>query len=139
MAQDGIESGKLTLQVVTPSRLVLDSHVSIVTLPGKEGDFGVLAGHMPLITLLQPGVVDYKEGGVQRKLSVSGGVVEVTQDKVLLLARTCEKPDEIDEERANRAKKYSEDSLSGMSHDDESFARMEVKLKRALSRLKAKN
>ncbi len=91
MAQDGIESGQTYLTSCNSKQIVLDSHVSIVTLPGKEGDFGVLAGHMPLITLLQPGVVDYEEGGVQRKLSVSGGVVEVTQDKVLLLARTSRK------------------------------------------------
>jgi F-type H+-transporting ATPase subunit epsilon len=138
MAQTEAIGGDLTLQIVTPDKMVIDTRVAIVSLPGTEGDFGALAGHMPFVTLLQPGVVDYEEGGMPRKMAISGGVVEVTPNKVLVLARTCEKSDEIDVDRANKAKESSEAALEGMTHDHDDFDRMELKLKRAMSRIGAK-
>lgn len=124
-----------TLQILTPGKMVEDTYVSIATLPGVEGDFGVLAGHMPFITNLGPGVVSYEEGGMPRRIAVSAGIVEVIQTRVIILARTAETVDEIDIDRARKTKESCEAKLSGMTHDHEDWAAIEVKLLRAIARI----
>jgi len=125
----------LALQIITPSRLVADTEASIVTLPGSEGVFGVLPGHQPFITTMKPGVLEYEEGGMPYKLAVSGGLVEVTQDHVMALARTAERPEEIDLDRARQAKEERQRILDTMSREDEGWDHAERKLQRAEFRL----
>ncbi len=127
----------LTLQILTPTRLVEDTSVSIVTLPGSEGDFGVLPGHKPFITSLRPGVISYEEGGMPRRLAVSAGIVEVIPERVIVLARTAEPPDEIDIDRAKKAKENFEAKLSEISRDHDDWGHLDKKLKRALARIEA--
>ncbi len=132
---DTQDPGSLSLQIVTPHKAVLETDVSIVTLPGSDGVFGVMPGHSPFITTLRPGVLEFEEGGMPRRMAVSAGIVEVTQDRVIVLSRTCESRDDIDVERATRAKERLETELAGKTHADESWDRLEIKLNRAIARL----
>lgn len=75
----------LQLQVITPSRVIVDEIVDEVVAPGVLGEFGILPGHVPFITLLAEGEIKYKRGSSEQKLSVEGGLAEVRDDKVIIL------------------------------------------------------
>jgi len=75
----------LQLQVITPSRVIVDEIVDEVVAPGVLGEFGILPGHVPFITLLAEGEIKYKRGSSEQKLSVEGGLAEVRDDKVTIL------------------------------------------------------
>jgi F-type H+-transporting ATPase subunit epsilon len=137
MANNDEAPTNLTLQIVTPGGMVEDTAVSMVTLPGVEGDFGVLPGHAPFISILKPGGVYYDEGGMPRILVVSAGFAEVTAGKVLVVARTCEKSGNVDLARAQKAQKELETSLSTMAPEDENRTKQEERLSRAIARISA--
>lgn len=134
MADEAVE-GVVKLQVVTPAGLAVDTTTPLATLSGVEGDFGVMEGHAPFFTTLRPGALRYDEGGMPRAVAVSGGFVEVTQGKVIVLARTCEKPGQIDVERARKSKTDAEETLASMGHEDEKRKYYETRLMRAEARL----
>ncbi len=125
----------VNLQIVTPTGMVVDTAVDIVTLPGAEGEFGVLFGHTPFFTTMRPGIVGFEEGGMPRRYAVSAGFVEVTQEKVIVLARTCEDANEIDAERARLAREKAEAKLSELPGDSDERDYYETKVKRADARL----
>lgn len=77
---------EIHLKVVTPLKLVVDEKVDEVRAPGEAGEFGVLPGHEPFVTTLQNGELRYKRGGVERKLTIEGGLADVREDKVSILA-----------------------------------------------------
>ena len=135
MKESHPEGHGISLQIVTPVEMVVDVFVPIVTLPGTEGDFGVMPGHQPFMATLQPGIVEYEDGGMPRKLAVSGGIAEITQDHVNVLARTCERVDDIDKERADKAAKNAESKLGGMTRSDDEWEYQEIKLQRARARM----
>ncbi|MGK7344393.1 MAG: ATP synthase F1 subunit epsilon [Candidatus Nitrospinota bacterium M3_3B_026] len=135
MAGETPEGKAVRLQVVTPSGLCVDADADMATLSGLEGDFGVLYGHTPFFTTLRPGVLRYAEGGMPRAAAVSAGFVEVTGEKVIVLARTCEKGGQVDSERARRSKKEAEEKLGSMSAEDEQREYYETRLARAEARL----
>jgi F-type H+-transporting ATPase subunit epsilon len=122
------------LEITTPDRSVLDEQVQEVVLPGVEGYFGVLAGHAPLLAQLAVGEVSYRVGTQRKFLVVSGGYAEVLRDAVHVLARTAERADEIDLDRAVRAKERAEAELKRDLPPDE-MRQAEVQLQRALSRI----
>jgi F-type H+-transporting ATPase subunit epsilon len=125
---------ELTLEVATPTRLVVAATVDEVVVPGSEGYFGVLPGHAPLLATLGIGELMYRKGTAQYHLALTGGFAEVRNDKVIILAENAERPDEIDRERAQRAKERSERLLSGREADID-YARAQAALARALIRL----
>ena len=124
----------LTLEVATPTRLVVAETVDEVVVPGSEGYFGVLPGHAPLLATLGVGELMYRKGTAQYHLALTGGFAEVRNDKVIILAENAERPDEIDRERAQRAKERAERLLSGREADID-YARAQAALARALIRL----
>ena len=124
----------LSLEVATPSRLVVAETVDEVVIPGSQGYFGVLPGHAPLLATLGVGELTYRKGTSQTHLALTGGFAEVRNDKVIVLAENAERPDEIDRERAQRARERAERWLSGREGDID-FARAQVALARALTRL----
>ena len=124
----------IRLEIVTPERQVLDEVVDEVVLPSVEGSMGVLPGHAPLLARLDPGEVSYRKGGTRRYLSISGGFAEVLRDSVSVLARTAERAEEIDVERARRARAHAEEQLKANVSEVE-FRAAEVQLKRAVSRI----
>jgi len=126
---------RLQLEIATPTRLAVSEAVDEVVAPGIQGYFGVLPGHAPFLTTLGIGEVMYRAGREERFLAVAGGFAEVRNDKVIVLADTAERPDEIDRARAERAKERAERRLSGRSQDEIDYTRASAALARALTRL----
>jgi F-type H+-transporting ATPase subunit epsilon len=126
---------QLQLEVVTPERRLLAEQVNAVTVPGRGGELGILPGHAALISELQSGVLSYTEDGTTFQLHVSGGFVEVNDDRVSVLAEVAERPEEIDAARARRAREIAEKRLSGQSGIEVDIDRALAKLTRNLVRL----
>jgi F-type H+-transporting ATPase subunit epsilon len=122
------------LEIVTPSRLLVKDSVEEAQIPGLSGYLGILPGHAPLITELAVGVITYKAGGSAHTLSVSWGFAEVLPDKVTILAEAAERPQEIDVERAQKAKERAEQLLKS-NNPEVDYARAEDALQRAETRL----
>jgi len=127
---------RIDLEIVTPEKRVLSMRVDDVTLPSVDGYMGVLPGHAPLLARLDAGELSYLDGGSRSYLAVSGGFVEVLRGSVSVLARTSERADEIDVERAQRAKQRAESTLADAGRSEQAFRAAEVKLKRAISRIR---
>jgi F-type H+-transporting ATPase subunit epsilon len=122
------------LEIVTPSRLLVKDVAEEAQIPGLSGYLGILPGHAPLITELAVGVITYKASGATHTLSVAWGFAEVLQDKVTILAEAAERPQEIDIERAQKAKDRAEQRLK--SNDLKvDYTRAEGALQRAETRL----
>ena len=126
---------QLQLEVVTPERRVLAEAVNSVTVPGRNGDMQILPGHAALISELQTGVLAYNQGGTAQQLHVSGGFIEVNNDKVSVLAEIAEHPEEIDAARARLAREHTEKQLSSWSGSEEDFEKARAKLERSMVRL----
>jgi F-type H+-transporting ATPase subunit epsilon len=103
---------KIKLEVVTPDRLLLSEEIDEVTIPGTEGYLGILPGHLPLLTMIGTGVLSYRKGTQKLSLAASGGFAEVLPDRVIIMADTVERPEEIDLERARAAKERAERQLT---------------------------
>jgi F-type H+-transporting ATPase subunit epsilon len=129
---------RLTLEVATPTRLVLSEQVDEVVAPGSLGYFGVLPGHAPFLTTLGVGELTYRQNREERHLAVAGGFAEVRDDKVIILADTAEFPEEIDVTRAERARARAEQRLLGRGTEtDIDWERVGRSLARAQMRLAA--
>src|SRR5882724_3639537 len=126
---------QLQLDIVTPDRSVLAETVEMVTLPGFGGELGILPGHTPLISRLQTGVLSYVKDGRTFQLHVSGGFVEVNDDRISVLAEIAELPEEIDAARARLARDHLEKTLSAWTGTETDFERNRVKLERSMVRL----
>jgi F-type H+-transporting ATPase subunit epsilon len=133
MLPDSIE-----LIIVTPERQLLRETVVEVTLPGADGQLGVLPGHAPLITELGIGELTYraKSSGESGPVAIISGFTEVLGDRVTVLAEMAERPEEIDVARAEAAKKRAEERLAAASTDpDIDWGRAAVALQRSLIRI----
>ena len=126
---------RLSLEITTPMRLVVAEEVDEVVAPGIEGYFGVLPGHAAFLTTLGTGIVTYRIGRAEHQLAVSGGFAEVRNDKVIILADTAERPEEIDRARAERARERAERRLSGREQEEVDYPRCQTALARAQTRL----
>lgn len=127
---------RLTLEIATPMRLAVAEAVDEIVAPGVLGYFGVLVGHAPFLTTLGIGEVMYRVGRDEHHLAVSGGFAEVRNDKVIILADTAERSEEIDHARAERARERAERRLSGRGSEEAiDYARASAALMRALARL----
>lgn len=103
---------QISLQVVTPERIVLEDDADIVVARGLEGDLGVLHGHERMITQLDTGELMYRVDGEDHFLAVSGGFLEVTPEKVIVLADLAERSEEIDHQLAEDARVRAEEQLA---------------------------
>src|SRR5215213_8761435 len=126
---------QIQLEIVTPERRVLAEPVDSVNVPGAGGELGILPGHTPLISQLQTGVLTYQQGRATHRLHVSGGFVEVADDRVSVLAEIAERPEEIDAARARLAREHAEKALSSFSGTEEDFEVARARLERSVVRL----
>jgi F-type H+-transporting ATPase subunit epsilon len=126
---------KIRIRLVTPSRLLLDEEVDEVTAPGALGEFGVLPNHISFLTLLEIGVMNYKQGAGTVHLALGGGYAEVLDNVMTVLADAAEYADEIDVERARRAKERAEETMEKLNRDDKEFLVAEAALRRAVVRM----
>ena len=124
--------GKLLLEIVTPQGLVFSEEVDEVTATGSEGEFGVLPGHVPFVTTLKIGMLTCKKGTESKFFFVNWGYAEVGPEKVMVLADSAERSEDIDIERALAARKRAEERLKHTENVD--FARAEAAVERAVTR-----
>jgi F-type H+-transporting ATPase subunit epsilon len=129
---------KLSVEIVTGERVVFtEDNVDMVVAPGADGSLGILPHHAPLVTLLDNGELRITKGGEEQSLVVFGGFMEVTGDKVIVLADTAERAEEIDISRAETARKQAEESLRrrgqggdlDLAQADRALARAAVRLR----------
>lgn len=102
----------LRLEVVTAEREVFAGEVDIVVAPGSEGELGILPRHAALLTTLRPGELRYRINGAEDALAIGGGFLEVRDDRVLVLADSAERAEEIDVERARAAEERARQLLA---------------------------
>jgi len=126
---------KLILSIVTPEKQLVSEEVDQVNVPGSEGDLGILYDHTPILTNLRSGQLSYEKEGETVVLVVSGGYLEVTDNRVTILAETGEFLKDIDRERAERAQAEAEKLLSKTDISEEEYIETQKKLFRATARL----
>jgi F-type H+-transporting ATPase subunit epsilon len=116
---------KISFDVVSPERLLISDEADMVTVPGSEGDFGVLAGHMPLISTLRPGVIDIKGGVVSgdTRFFVLGGFAEVNPTKLTILAEDATPMASIDAVALEQRIRNTEEDL-GLAKTEADRARV---------------
>ena len=127
----------LQLQIVSADRLLVNEQVDEVQIPGSQGYLGVLPGHTPLLATLQVGELWYRGGSgdaARHYLSIAFGFVEVQPDRVTILAQIAEPAAEIDQARAEAARKRAEERLSKPTTDMD-FERARIAMLKALVRL----
>lgn len=107
---------KLSVEIVTAERQILaEDDVDMVVAPGSDGVVGILPRHAALLTTLKPGAIRIKKGGGETAMAVGGGFLQVNADRVLVLADTAEREDEIDAARAEAARQQAEAALRDAS------------------------
>ena len=128
---------QIQLEVVTPDHQVVHETVDAVTVPGKHGYLGLLPGHAPLLSELAPGEIVYTRGGSKHYLAVSWGFAEVLPSRVIVLAQTAERAEEIDLTRAQQALVRAEEQLKKTSDPAIDRQSAQAAYEKALARLQA--
>jgi F-type H+-transporting ATPase subunit epsilon len=123
------------LEIVTAERVVLSDEVDQINVPTKDGRLGILPRHSNLLTILDVGELDIIKGDTKTPFALSGGFMEVLANRVTILADTVERADEIDEARAEEARRRAEQLLAERKSAQD-MALAEAELRRALLRLK---
>ena len=116
-------------ELVSPERLVLSGPVDMVVVPGREGDFGVLPRHAPIISTIRPGVISvYRDGAVDRRIFVAGGFAEVTGERCTVLAEEAVPLDEIDRSAAEARIAAAREAIADAGDDDDERAEAQARL-----------
>lgn len=123
------------LEIVTPEKMAFSDKVEEVTIPGTEGEFGVLKGHEAFLSSVDIGELNYLKDGKKTYYAVNTGYAEVTSSKVTVLVETAERSDQIDKERAMKAKDRAETRLGQLTKEDAEFEIMKAALARAIARI----
>ena len=122
------------LEIVTAEKLVYTGYVDILVVPGVDGELSILPGHAPLLTLLKSGEMRVVEDGQESYIAVSGGFLEVLNDKAGILADTAERAEEIDIDRAEAALKQARNRIESKASDMD-LEKTLVSLRRSEARL----
>lgn len=128
----------IKFQIVTPERIVLEQQIRQITVPTRDGEITVLPDHIPLVAGLKPGVIDIrKEDGKPELISLSGGFIEVSRDRIVILADTAERAQEIDVERAEEGRRRAEEMKKKITIEDrEQFASISAQIEKELARVR---
>jgi F-type H+-transporting ATPase subunit epsilon len=126
---------ELMLEIVTPEKMAFSGNVEEVTVPGSEGEFGVLRGHASLLSSVDVGELNFTKEGKKTYYAVSTGYAEVTSSKVTILVETAERSDMIDKDRAKRAKEIAEGKLAKVSKEDPEYDAAKAAVVKATTRL----
>lgn len=125
----------LNLEIVTPEKKVFSDTVETVTVPTLSGEVGILTDHAPLISALKPGILSYTRSGATERMMIAGGFLEVSENKVSVLADTAESAGEIDVEAARTERETVERSLGAWKGTEEEFDAEKDRLEKAQARL----
>lgn len=131
----------IKFEIVTPERVVLKQEILQITVPTTSGEITILPDHIPLVSVLQPGVIEVKRtDNIVEIMSVSGGFIEVMKDKIVILADTAERAEELDETRIKEAQARAEElKKTAKNRDDVEFTEVAARLEKELARLRAVN
>lgn len=130
----------MLLEIVTPERKIYNQEVNMVIAKGIDGELGILPNHIPMVTPLRIAAVTAKvQGQKDHVIAVHGGFMEVRKDKVIILAESAELPEEIDVDRAARARERAEVRLREAQKQKIDFHRAERALERAILRTNVRN
>ncbi len=129
----------IKFEIVTPEKTVMKENVKKAIIPTKEGELTILPKHTPLVSTLKSGVLELeKEDGTKEVAFVSGGFLEVLRNKVVILADTADRAEDIDMKKVEEVRKKAEEAMSKAEHDDEeNFANITASLERELAKTKA--
>ena len=122
------------VKVICPERMFFEGEAEMLEMRTTEGEIGVFADHIPLTAVVAPGVLRIKNGEETKEASLNEGFVEILGDKVIILAESCEWPEEIDLKRAQEAKARAERRLKG-EEGEVDVTRAEIALRKALVRI----
>lgn len=126
---------RFELEVISPERIFYTGEAEMVELTTTEGDIGIYAEHIPLTTIVAPGIMTITEpGGNLKEAAVLEGFMEITQQKVTILAQSCEWPEEIDVSRAKEAKARAERRLKS-TDENINMTRADLALRKSLIRI----
>jgi F-type H+-transporting ATPase subunit epsilon len=126
----------IKVEIVTQERSVYEGDADSINLPGSEGRLGILPNHSPLLTTLAYGEVIVRKDGQENYYAVGGGFAEIQPEKVIVLADSAERSDEIDLERARQARARAEKMMEeGVPDDPERYAQIQASLQRAQIRI----
>jgi F-type H+-transporting ATPase subunit epsilon len=125
----------LTLEIVTPERRVLSVTAEEVRAPGVLGGFGIRQDHEPFMTALEPGRLTYVEGGREHHFAVGGGFLQVSDNRVIVLADTAEAAADIDVARAQAAFQQAQERLLRLTEQDENHPVEAARVRRAAARI----
>jgi len=126
---------ELMLEIVTPEKMTFSGKVEEVTIPGAEGEFGVLRGHEAFLSSVDIGELNFIKDSKKTHYSVNTGYAEVTTSKVTILIETAERSDHIDKNRAQKAKDNAEARLAQIAKDDVEYEKVRAALARAIVRI----
>jgi len=134
--RDKSQNTLINFKIATPERVVFKDEVEQITLPTKLGQITVLPDHIPLISVLVPGEIIVKKANSVFAMSVSGGFVEVQAEKVVILADTAERAEEIDIKRAEQAKERAKQAMQTKRMDAREFTALAVQIEKELARIR---
>ncbi|MBT3865301.1 ATP synthase F1 subunit epsilon [Candidatus Peregrinibacteria bacterium] len=126
----------IELKIITPGEILLREEVEGVSFPTVEGEITILPEHIPIIAAIKPGEVKIKKDGKERFFSIARGVLEVDGKSITLLTDAAERPDDIDEKRAEEARKKAKELMSEKRRGEEGYAEAVAQLERAMSRVR---
>ncbi len=128
------------LKITTPDGKKFEDNVEMANFTLSDGDIGILKGHTPLVGVIEISIMNYKKDGNFYPIAIEGGILQVSQNQVNVLADAFETQDELDYQRALNAKQRAEDSLKTvLDKESEAYTKAEISLKKALNRLKLNN
>jgi len=126
---------ELMMEIVTPEKMIFSGKIEEVTIPGAEGEFGVLRGHEAFLSSVNIGELNFIKEGKKTYYSVNTGYAEVTASKVTILIETAERSDSIDKDRALKAKDKAETRLAQIAKEDVEYETVRTALTRAITRI----
>ncbi len=127
----------INCQIITQEKTVFDEPVDIVTAPSVLGEMGIMPNHAPIVAVLDFGELKVRQDGAEKAFAIGGGIIEVTEQKVIVLADSAEQSGAIDLQRAEEARQRAQKIMAeGPPEDPAEFAALEQSLRRANLRLK---
>ena len=129
---------EINLEIITPEKIIYKDSVDSITVPGTKGMFQVLKDHAPLMSTIEIGVITFIKNDESKYLTTAGGTIEVLNNNVLILADSVEVIEDIDIDRAERAKSRAEENIKKKKEEEIDFVRAERALKRAINRINAR-
>lgn len=129
---------EINLEIISPDKVIYQDVVDSITIPGTLGGFQVLKNHAPLMSTIEVGIVIVKKENESHYFTTGGGTIEVLNNKVLILADSMEKLEDIDIDRAEQAKERAVDRLAKKKEEEINVARAELALKKSINRINSK-